>query len=117
MKGLSPAERQKLKGKAHKLDPVVFVGADGLSASVIAEIDRSLKSHELIKVRVSADRDEREAISRKSARRPARSRCSTSARCWCCSGRIRKTRLLILPDPASGQIPRTCRFRPLPFVV
>lgn len=62
MKGLSPAERQKLKGKAHELDPVVFVGSHGLSASVIAEIDRSLKSRELIKVRVSADRDEREAM-------------------------------------------------------
>ena len=62
MKGLSPAERQKLKGKAHKLEPVVFVGGDGLTAGVIAEIDRSLKRHELIKVRVSADRDEREAM-------------------------------------------------------
>jgi len=62
MKGLSPAERQKLKGRAHKLEPVVFVGAGGLSASVIAEIDRSLKSHELIKVRVNADRNEREAM-------------------------------------------------------
>ena len=62
MKRLSPAERQRLKGKAHKLDPVVFVGAHGLSASLIAEIDRSLKIHELIKVRVSADRDEREAM-------------------------------------------------------
>lgn len=62
MKRLSPAERQKLKGKAHKLDPVVFVGAHGLSASVVAEIDRSLKRHELIKVRVNADRDERDAM-------------------------------------------------------
>jgi RNA-binding protein len=62
MSGLSPAERQKLKGRAHKLDPVVIVGGDGLSAAVIAEIDRNLKSHELIKVRVNADRDEREAM-------------------------------------------------------
>jgi len=62
MSGLSPAERQKLKGRAHKLDPVVIVGGDGLSAAVIAEIDRSLKSHELIKVRVNAERDEREAM-------------------------------------------------------
>ena len=59
MSGLSPAERQKLKGRAHKLEPIVIVGGDGLSAAVIAEIDRSLKSHELIKVRVNADRDER----------------------------------------------------------
>jgi putative YhbY family RNA-binding protein len=60
MKQLSPAERQELKGRAHKLEPVVIVGGDGLTPSVIAEIDRSLKSHELIKVRVNADRDERE---------------------------------------------------------
>ena len=59
---LSPAERQKLKGRAHKLEPVVIVGGDGLSAAVLAEIDRSQKSHELIKVRVNADRDDREAI-------------------------------------------------------
>lgn len=62
MSGLSPAERQKLKGRAHKLDPVVIVGGDGVTAAVIAEIDRCLKSHELIKVRVNADRDERAAM-------------------------------------------------------
>jgi RNA-binding protein len=62
MSGLSPAERQALKGRAHGLEPVVIVGGDGLSAAVIAEIDRSLRSHELIKVRVNADRDEREAM-------------------------------------------------------
>ena len=62
MPGLSPAERQKLKGRAHKLDPIVIIGADGLSAAVIAEIERALKSHELIKVRVNADREAREAM-------------------------------------------------------
>ena len=62
MSGLSPARRQELKGRAHKLEPVVIIGGDGLSAAVIAEIDRSLKSHELIKVRVNADRKEREAM-------------------------------------------------------
>jgi RNA-binding protein len=61
MSGLSPARRQELKGRAHKLDPVVFVGGDGLSAAVIAEIDRSLRSHELIKVRVNGDRASRDA--------------------------------------------------------
>ena len=74
MSGLSPAERQKLKGRAHELEPVVIIGADGLSAAVIAEIDRALKSHELIKVRVNADRAEREAtleeICRKTGAQP-----------------------------------------------
>jgi RNA-binding protein len=62
MPELSPARRRELKARAHKLDPVVFVGDAGLSAQVLAEIDRSLKSHELIKVRVNAERDDREAM-------------------------------------------------------
>jgi len=62
MPELSPARRRELKALAHKLDPVVMVGSAGMSPPVLAEIDRSLKSHELIKVRVNADRAMREAI-------------------------------------------------------
>jgi RNA-binding protein len=58
---LTPSERKALKAKAHKLDPVVHVGAKGLTEEVIAEIDRALHAHELIKVRAaSLDRDARE---------------------------------------------------------
>jgi RNA-binding protein len=58
---MTPAERKALKAKAHKLDPVVHVGAKGLTEEVIAEIDRALHAHELIKVRAaSLDRDARE---------------------------------------------------------
>lgn len=62
MPNLSPARRRELRARAHKLDPVVLVGGDGLSTAVIAEIDRSLTAHELIKVRLNADRDVREAM-------------------------------------------------------
>jgi putative YhbY family RNA-binding protein len=51
-KELTPAERQALKGRAHRLSPVVMVGAEGLTAGVLAEIDRALTAHELIKIRV-----------------------------------------------------------------
>jgi RNA-binding protein len=63
---LTAAERKALKAKAHKLDPVVHVGAKGLTDQVIAEIDRALSAHELIKVRAaSLDRDARdEAVER-----------------------------------------------------
>ncbi|HKX37556.1 MAG TPA: ribosome assembly RNA-binding protein YhbY [Burkholderiales bacterium] len=58
---LSPSERKALKGKAHKLDPVVHIGAKGLTDEVIAEIDRALRAHELIKVRAGVmDRDQRD---------------------------------------------------------
>src|SRR5262245_7822240 len=62
-KELTPAERQTLKGRAHRLDPVVMIGAEGLKAGVLVEIDRALKAHELIKIRVmSGDGDARERL-------------------------------------------------------
>ena len=58
---LTSAERKALKAKAHKLEPVVHVGAKGLTDEVIAEIDRALRAHQLIKVRAGAmDRDARD---------------------------------------------------------
>ena len=58
---LTPAERKALKAKAHKLDPVVHIGAKGLTEEVIAEVDRALRAHELIKVRAaSLERDARD---------------------------------------------------------
>ena len=63
MRKPSPLRRRELKARAHALDPVVRVGGAGLSPAVLAEIDRALKSHELIKVRVNgSDRSGRETI-------------------------------------------------------
>lgn len=57
---MTSAERKALKAKAHKLEPVVHIGAKGLTEEVIAEIDRALRAHELIKVRAgSMGRDAR----------------------------------------------------------
>ena len=52
---LTPVERQYLKGLAHSLSPVVMIGNNGLTESVIREIAVSLDAHELIKVRVLGD--------------------------------------------------------------
>ena len=60
---LTPTERKTLKARAHALDPVVIVGDAGLTPGVLAEVDRSLTAHELIKVRVAGDdRDARLAM-------------------------------------------------------
>ncbi len=70
MRKLLPSRRRELKARAHALDPVVLIGGAGLSPGFLAEIDRSLKSHELIKGRVSgADRPGREAIVEEICRR------------------------------------------------
>ncbi len=52
MLNLTPAQRRALKADAHHLQPVVMVGDAGLTPTVLREIDISLKSHELIKIRV-----------------------------------------------------------------
>src|SRR5438045_9250176 len=58
---LTSSRRSELRAQAHKLNPIVLIGDKGLTAEVIAEIDRSLKAHELIKVRAaSGERDARE---------------------------------------------------------
>lgn len=54
---------RQLRSLAHHCKPVVIMGAAGLSAAVLAEIDLALAQHELIKVRVNAaDRTQREAF-------------------------------------------------------
>ena len=60
---LTPAERKEKRGDAHHLDPVVMVGADGLTPAVLKEAEVAIKSHGLIKVRVfSDDRAAREGM-------------------------------------------------------
>ena len=63
MLNLTIAQRLALKGRAHALKPVVMIGNAGLSPAVLDEIDRSLKSHDLLKIKVmSDDREAREAM-------------------------------------------------------
>jgi RNA-binding protein len=52
---LSSAERRTLRARAHDLDPVVMIGDAGLTDAVLAEADRALGRHGLIKVRVFGD--------------------------------------------------------------
>jgi RNA-binding protein len=65
---LTPSERKVLKGRAHKLEPVVLIGGKGLTEPVVAEIAAALKAHELIKVRApDLDRHARAEIFRQAA--------------------------------------------------
>ena len=59
---LTPRERAHLKARAHALDPVVRVGQAGATDNVVAEVDRALTAHELIKVRIDdTEREQRVA--------------------------------------------------------
>ncbi len=59
---LTTRERSHLKARAHALEPSVQIGHGGLTDGVVTEVDRALKARELIKVKILADRDAREAI-------------------------------------------------------
>ena len=60
---LSPRQRALLKGRAHALEPVVHIGQAGISDTVVAEVDRTLTAHGLIKVKLAgASCDERERL-------------------------------------------------------
>jgi putative YhbY family RNA-binding protein len=60
---LTVLQRKNLKARAHPLKPTVMIGNAGLTATVLDEIARALKSHELIKIRVmNDDRDARAAM-------------------------------------------------------
>ena len=52
---LTPAERKVHRAAAHHLDPVVMIGADGLTEAVLREANAALNAHGLIKVRMAED--------------------------------------------------------------
>ena len=45
-------ERAELRAEAHHLSPTVHVGKEGLSASLITSLDDTLRTRELVKVRL-----------------------------------------------------------------
>jgi RNA-binding protein len=60
---ITSRQRSALKARAHHLTPVVRVGVARLSDAFIAEVNRALADHELIKVRIDIeDRDDRHRI-------------------------------------------------------
>ena len=56
---LTNAQRRFLRGLSHDINPVVLVGDKGLTANVMAEIEGALRHHELIKVKLRTEREQR----------------------------------------------------------
>jgi len=65
---LTGADRRHLRGLANPRKVVVQVGESGISAAVTAAVDAALCDHELIKVRIAGDRDERRAAAERISR-------------------------------------------------
>ncbi len=59
---MNPAQKKKLKSQAHSLKPVITIGQHGLTEAVLNETDLTLNAHELIKVKIRAEKEERQQI-------------------------------------------------------
>lgn len=59
---LNAKQKKRLRAIGHELKPVVTVAGNGLSDSVLGELNRALDDHELIKVRIIGDRQERSQV-------------------------------------------------------
>lgn len=46
--------KKALRGVAHHLDPVVAISERGINDGIVAETERALSDHELIKIKVDA---------------------------------------------------------------
>ena len=58
---LAGFQKRHLRSLAQRLDPVVWVGDDGLTAGVLRALRKALAAHELVKVRMRAPADKRAA--------------------------------------------------------
>ena len=58
---LAGFQKRHLRSLAQRLDPVVWVGDEGLSPGVLRALREALVAHELVKVRMRAPADKRAA--------------------------------------------------------
>lgn len=62
MKPLTSAQRKRLRGLAHGLNPLVHLGKSGLTDATLAQIEKELADHELIKVRFLGGKQGKDAL-------------------------------------------------------
>ena len=60
---LTNNQKKYLRGIAHGLNPMIMIGANGVTESLMAELESTLAHHEILKIKIaSTDRDERKEI-------------------------------------------------------
>ncbi len=59
---MNPEQLKQLKTKAHELKPVIMIGQAGLTEAVGKEIELALDTHELIKIKIRAEREDRKQM-------------------------------------------------------
>lgn len=96
MPDYTSSQRKQLRGLAHKLEPLVRVGTQGLTEALVKATVAALDDHELIKVKFVDSKDEKDEISQSLAERAGA----------CLAGRIGNIAILYRehPDPKKRKI-------------
>jgi RNA-binding protein len=68
MNPLTQRQRRNLKRQAHTLKPRVQIGRNGVNQATIANIDKTLTDHELIKIKYLEHKTERKTLTAKIAK-------------------------------------------------
>jgi RNA-binding protein len=95
---LNARQRKHLRGLAHALQPVVTVADKGLSKNVMAEIESALDHHELVKIKLRADRDTRTAWAEEIANRCRAESVQAIGQVFCIFRRNPREPVIALPE-------------------
>ena len=59
---MNSAQLKQMKTQAHELKPIIMIGQAGLTEAVLKEIELALDTHELLKIKIRAEREDRKQI-------------------------------------------------------
>ena len=98
---LNGKQKRYLRALAHDKKPIVQLGKEGLTAAVCSQIDASLETHELIKVKVgTADGDDLEAMGREIEQKTRSQLCQVIGKTMLFYRRRAKNATIVLPTRA-----------------
>lgn len=66
---LSNKQISKLKSLAQRLEPVVYVGKASVTDELLASVEQALNDHELIKIKFTAFKEEKQSLAAEMAAR------------------------------------------------
>ncbi|WFE68066.1 ribosome assembly RNA-binding protein YhbY [Thiomicrospira sp. R3] len=56
-------QKKFLRGIAHGLSPMIIIGSQGITDNLMAELEKTLKHHEILKVKIAAgEREDRKEV-------------------------------------------------------
>ncbi len=66
---LNAAQRKQLRSLAHHLEPIVLIGKQGVTETVVGAVDDALEAHELVKIRFHEHKDAKKLLTAEIAQR------------------------------------------------